>query len=97
VTTRPSPEIIAREPHLAVLDIVGYSLDTAVRALMDDFPALQGDPHPWRPDPPDLMAARRLLRQMLTFSRALDRYRSALTAALTPPSSPGNDNDDIDF
>jgi len=93
---RPSPALRARAPHLAVLDIVDYALDTALRVLMDDFPALRGDPHPWRPAPPDHLAAQRLLRQIRTFARALDRYRHALaTPPESPPPSPADH--DIDF
>ena len=93
---RSPPALRAHAPHLAVLDIVDYALDTAVWALMDDFPALRGDPHPWHPTPPDHLAAQRLLRQIRTFAHALDRYRRALaTPPESPPPSPADD--DIDF
>jgi hypothetical protein len=83
---------LQRAPHLAVLDVVEHALGVAVRALVADFPALLGEPHPWRPDALDQRAARRLLHQMVRFENTLARYRRSL-AALAPPAS----TDDIDF
>jgi hypothetical protein len=90
-----SPESLGRAPHLAVLDVLDHALRVAAWALYAELPALMGDPHPWRPEPPEQVAARRLLRQIRTFARALDRYRRTLAPLLAPPPQPPGD--DIDF
>jgi len=90
-----SPDSLGRAPHLAVLDVVDHALRVAAWALYAELPALMGDPHPWRPEPPEHVAARRLLRQIRTFARALDRYRRTLAPLLAPPPPPADDN--IDF
>lgn len=92
-----TPATLERAPHLAVLDVIAHALDTAAWALLADFPGLMDDPHPWRPEPPEQLAAQRLLRQMHAFERALIRYRRTLARlheTSTPPSTGG---DDIDF
>jgi len=89
-----SRERLARAPHLAVLDVVDHALRVAACAVYAELPALLGDPHPWRPEPPEHVAARRLLRQIGTFARTLDRYRRTLAPLLEPPPPP---DDDIDF
>lgn len=81
-------------PHLAVLDVVEHALGVAVRALVADFPALIGEPHPWRPDSPDQRAARRMLHQMIRFERTVARYRRSLPLLLVPPA---DSTDDVDF
>lgn len=93
---KPSGAILAHAPHLPVLDIVDCALHTAGFALIHDFPSLQSDPHPWCPESPEEFAARRLLRQIGTFARAVRRYRRVITASIGSPS-PSPNNDDIDF
>ena len=88
-----SPESLGRAPHLAVLDVVDHAVCVAASALYAELPALMGDPHPWRPEPPEHVAARHLLRQIRTFARALDRYRRTLASLPAPPPP----DDDIDF
>jgi hypothetical protein len=95
-TVAISPESLAHAPHLGVLDLVDHTLRIAALALCAEIPALLGDPHPWRPEPPEQVAARRLLRQMRTFARALDRYRRALAPSLESPPPPLA-HDDLDF
>jgi len=89
-----SPDRLARAPHLAVLDVVDHALGVAAWAVYAELPALRGDPHPWHPEPPEHVAARRLLREIRTFTRALDRYHRTLAPLLEPPPPP---HDDIDF
>jgi hypothetical protein len=86
---------VQRPPHLTVLDIVEHALGVAVRAIVTDFPALIGEPHPWRPDSPDQRAARRMLHRMIRFERSLARYRRALPRLLTPPAADSPDDVDI--
>ncbi len=81
--------------HLAVIDVAEYALGVAVRALVADFPALLGEPHPWRPDSPDQRAARRMLHRMIRFERTLARYRCLLPLLLRPPAT--DSTDDVDF
>lgn len=90
-----SPEILERAPHLGTLVIVDHALRVAAYTMHADIPALMGDPHPWHPEPRDVVAARRLLKQMDRFARALERYRHTLAPLLAPPSPPFDD--DIDF
>jgi hypothetical protein len=92
-----SPETLDRAPHLGVLVVVDHAIGVAVSAVMAEFPALMGDPHPWRPDPPDQAAARRLVRHLCACARALSRYRRALKPLLEPPPPPPSGNDDLDF
>lgn len=89
-----TPASLIQSPHLAVLDVIDHALGTATWALLADFPGLVGDPHPWLADPPEQLAARRLLRQMHAFQRALDRYRRTLLEPSTPPHT---DGDNLDF
>jgi hypothetical protein len=92
-----TPATLVRAPHLAVLDVIDHAFGTAAWALLADYPGLVGDPHPGCHEPPDQLAARRLLRQMHTFERALARYRRALLPLLEPATSSPIGDDDIDF
>jgi hypothetical protein len=83
-----SPETLGRAPHLGPLDVAGHALRVAAWTLYAEFPALIGDPHPWRPEPPDQAAARRMLHQMYRFARAVERYRRALAPLLQPTPAP---------
>lgn len=96
-TVAITPATLGRAPHLAVLDVIDHALRAAAWAILAEFPALIGDPHPWRRDPPAQLAARRLLRQMKTFDRALARYRRALAPLLEPSPPSATDGDDIAF
>jgi len=69
-----------RAAHLVVLDLVEHAVATAAWSLMDDFPALQGEPHPWKAESPEERAARGLLRALRAFVRALRRYQRAVVA-----------------
>ena len=91
-----SPETLERAPHLGLLDVADHALHVAASSLYVEFPALFGDPHPWRPEPPEQAAARRMLRQMYLFARAVARHRRALAPLFPPPPAPPDD-DDIDF
>ena len=91
-----SPETLGRAPHLGVLDVVDHALRVTAWTLYAELPALIGDPHPWLPEAPDLAAARRMMRQMASFARAVDRYRRTVAPLLAPPPSLPPD-DDIDF
>ena len=90
-----TPDTLGRAPHLAVLDVIDHAVHPATCAILAEFPALMGDPHPWCPEPPEQLAARRLLRQMHTFERALVRYRQTLARLLE--SSTPSPTDNIDF
>ena len=90
-----SPETLARAPHLGPLDIVDHALRVAASTMYAELPALIGEPHPWNPEPPDLVAARRMMSQMARFARAIERYRRTLAPLLAPPLLPSLD--DIDF
>ena len=91
-----SPETLERAPHLGLLDVANHALHVAALSLYAELPALFGDPHPWRPEPPEQAAARRMLRHMYLFTRAVERYRRAL-APLFPPHHAPHHDDDIDF
>jgi len=91
-----SPETLDRAPHLGVLDVVDHALRVTAWSLYAEFPGLIGEPHPWHPEPPEQVAARRLLRQMHGFAQALARYRRTLAPLLTPSTQQPLD-DDIDF
>ena len=90
-----SPEILERAPHLGLIDVVDHALHVAALSLYAELPALFEDPHPWRPEPPEQAAARRMLRQMYLFTRAVERYRRALAPSLPPPPAPPDH--DVDF
>ena len=92
-----TPETLMRAPHLAVLDVIDTALDTASWALFADYPGLMGAPHPWKPEPADEIAARRLLREIDAFDRALGRYRRALAPLLEPEPAATASDDDIPF
>jgi hypothetical protein len=80
---------------MAVLEIIDHTLGVAICALIAEFPALIGDPHPWQKDPPDQLAARRLLQSILRFEQILARYRASTHTRLLSPSP--SDRNDIDF
>jgi hypothetical protein len=89
------PQTCGRASNLAVLDVVDHALRVAACTLCAEMPALIGDPHPWSPEPPDLVAARRMMMQMARFARAIERYqhtRQPMRAHSQPPP-----DDDIDF
>ena len=92
-----TPETLMRAPHLAVLDVIDSALDTASWALFADYPGLMGEPHPWKPEPADDIAARRLLGQIAAFSRALARYRRAIAPLLEPEPAATASDDDVPF
>jgi hypothetical protein len=91
-----SPDTLGRAPHLGVLDVVDHALRITAWSMYAEFPELIGDPHPWHPEPPDLVAARRLLRQIASFARVVERYRRTLAPLLASPQRPPPD-DDVDF
>jgi hypothetical protein len=94
--TPATPVVLAQAPHLALLDVLEHALRVAVWALLAEFPTLAGDPHPWRPDPPDQLAARRLLSRMQTFDRTLVRYRRIAITRRTPTPPVVHDGDEFD-
>lgn len=91
-----SPETLDRAPHLGLLDVVDHALRVAAWSLYAEFPGLIGEPHPWHPEPPEQVAARRMLRQMYGFAQAMARYRRTLAPLLTPQMQQPPD-DEIDF
>ena len=95
-TVAISPETLGRAPHLGVLDVVDHALRVAAWTMYAEMPALIGDPHPWHPEPRDLVAARRMMTQMARFARAVERYRRTLAPLLAqPPPLPSADDDDF--
>lgn len=87
-----SPETLGRAPHLGPLDIADHALRVAAWTLYAEFPALIGEPHPWRPEPPQQAAARRMLRQICRFARAVARYHRSLAPLLQRPTTPDDDD-----
>lgn len=90
-----SPDTLRRAPHLGPLDLATHALHLAAMTRYAELPALIGEPHPGRPEPPEVVVARRLLRQMARLDEAIERYRRTLAPLLTPPA-PQSD-DDADF
>jgi hypothetical protein len=88
---RPTPQELARWPELAVLAWLHYGLDLTVRALVAAYPELDDPERPhWLPRSPAAPAAQCVLTHADALSRAVTRYRLAITRehdhAEPPPS-----------
>ena len=90
-----SPETCSRASRLGVLDLVDHALRVAASTLCAEMPELIGDPHPWCPEPPEFVAARRMMTQMARFARAIERYQRTREPMRAPTLLPSDD--DIDF
>ena len=71
---RATPVELVAAPELALLALLDATLRIARDALLAAQPALVGDPPLWRVTP-ELIAARRLLRDATRLERAVADYR----------------------
>jgi len=76
-----TPETFAAAPELAVLALLDETLRVVRQALVAAQPAPVGEPPAWRVDP-DLIAARRLLRDATRLERSIGHYRRGVLRAL---------------
>lgn len=86
------PQTCGRASNLGVLDVVDHALRVAACTLCAEMPALIGDPHPWCPEPPDVVAARRMMMQMARFARAIERYQRTREPTRAPSQLPSDDD-----
>jgi hypothetical protein len=88
-----TPEAFAAAPELAVLALLAETLRVTGGALLAAQPALVGEPPAWRVAP-DLLAARRLLRDAARLERSIVRYRELVLRLIHDAPEP---NDDLPF
>jgi hypothetical protein len=76
-----TPLTLAEAPELALLALLDETLRIAGHALLAAQPALVGDPPAWRVTP-ELLAAKRLLRDATRLAAAIAHYRRSVLLAL---------------
>ena len=91
--SHPTPETFAAAPELAVLALLDEALRITREALVAVQPALIGEPPSWRVDP-DLIAAKRLLRDVAKLERSVAHYQQRVLRVLH--DAPDR-NDDLPF
>jgi hypothetical protein len=89
-----TPEMIAAAPELAVLALLDEALRVTRDALLAAQPSLVGEPPAWRVDP-ELVAARRLLRDVATIERSVAHYWQGVLRRLDDTAD--RDDDDLPF
>jgi hypothetical protein len=88
-----APEMAILTALVALLDIAGDALFVAHPELGDD-----DDERPyWKPLPPTVPHAGRILRSAASLRRAIRRYRRAVTPAPPPAEDPGPADDHFPF
>lgn len=88
-----SPPQLVHAPELAVLGVLEVALDVSVSALFAEHPTLVelGE----LSEPASLQRARRVLASVHSLRRALQRYRTAVLAAMSAVRD--EDDDDLPF
>ncbi len=76
-----TPETFAAAPELAVIALLDETLRVTRQAIVAAQPALVGEPPAWRVDP-DLISARRLLRDVTKLERSIVHYRRGVLRVL---------------
>ena len=73
--TALSPPLLGRAPELALLHVLGETLQTATLALIAAPPALSCEPPPWwRPEPPSSRQADRIIHLAYQLEDAIAAY-----------------------